>query len=117
MKRRSLSRLMRTRIFIDAGGVCCICNLSICPERGEKWIVEHVKPLWLGGADDETNMRPAHQICAINKTADEAPVKAKNDRQRANFLGIKRQPKGRPMAGTKASGIRRRMSGKVEKWT
>lgn len=115
-KRRSISRLMRTRIFIGGGGVCCICEMSICPERGEKWIVEHVKPLWLGGADDETNMRPTHQLCARNKTAGEAPVKAKNDRQRANHLGIKRKPKGRPMAGTKLSGIRRRMSGKVERW-
>lgn len=90
MRRKSLSRLARTRIFDAANGYCCICDLRIDAERGDKWIVEHVKPLWLGGADDETNMQPAHQICAITKTIQEAPVKAKTDRVRAKHLGIRK---------------------------
>ena len=115
MKRRSLSRLMRTRIFDSTNGNCCICRTGIHATSGERWIVEHIKPLWLGGADDETNMAPAHERCAIAKTVGEAPQKAKNDRQRANNLGIKRK-QSRPMPGTKASGIRKRMSGRVERW-
>jgi 5-methylcytosine-specific restriction enzyme A len=90
MKRRRLSRLQRTKIFDDAGALCCICGARINAERGERWIVEHVVPLWANGADDETNMRPAHEKCAIAKTVAEAPVKAKSDRIRAKHLGIKK---------------------------
>jgi 5-methylcytosine-specific restriction protein A len=89
-KRRTLSRVARTRIFDNARGTCCLCNFKIHAERGDKWIVEHIKPLWLGGDDDERNMGPAHYKCAIEKTSQEAPVKAKSDRVRANHLGIKK---------------------------
>ncbi len=112
MKRKPLSRLARVRIFDSTGGACCICSLLISDKR---WIVEHRKPLWLGGADAETNMAPAHERCAIEKTTSEAPVKAKTDRQRAAHLGIRRR-QGRPMPGTRASGIRKRMDGTVERW-
>lgn len=87
-KRKPLSRLARVRIFDSHKGVCCICDRPI--RSGEHWIVEHEKPLWLGGADDETNMAPAHEHCGIEKTKGEAPVKAKTDRQRANHLGIRK---------------------------
>lgn len=90
MKRKRLSRLARTRIFDAAKGICCICDTPIRAGSGDKWIVEHEKPLWLGGTDDETNMGPAHQRCAINKTSSEATVKAKNDRMRARHLGIRK---------------------------
>jgi 5-methylcytosine-specific restriction endonuclease McrA len=103
MSRRYLTRRARTRIFDAANGECCICKLYIHAERGDKWIVEHVKPLWLGGADDDSNMRPAHYRCAIEKTTAEAPVKAKNDRIRARHLGIRKSRKtiaGRRFDGT-----------------
>lgn len=89
-KRRTLTRLMRTRIFDSTGGMCCLCGLPIHASRGDKMIIEHLKPLWLGGADDETNMGPAHQACAVAKTVSEAPVKAKTDRIRASHLGIRK---------------------------
>jgi hypothetical protein len=38
-------------------------------------------------------MAPVHQKCAIAKTIGEAPVKARTDRLRANFLGIKKKSK------------------------
>lgn len=88
MTRKRLSRLARSRIFGD--GNCCLCGIKIDAGRGDKWIVEHIKPLWLGGADDESNMGPAHEHCARQKTSAEAPVKAKSDRVRANHLGIKK---------------------------
>lgn len=93
-KRRHLSRLARTRIFDAANGICCLCHLPIQASRGDLWIIEHLKPLWLGGADDESNMAPAHDICAIAKTRSEAPVKAKSDRIRAKHLGIKSTRQG-----------------------
>lgn len=87
-KRRSLSRLARVRIFDAAGGVCHLCKTKITV--GERWDVEHVRALSLGGADDEANMRPAHVDCHRIKTSEEAPRKAKADRQRAAHLGIKK---------------------------
>ena len=90
MKRKRLTRLARTRLLLNANSICCICHQPIHAQRGEKHIVEHLTPLWLGGADDESNMAPAHERCAIQKTVAEAPVKAKSDRQRAKHLGIKK---------------------------
>jgi len=81
---------MRTRIFDRDNGNCCLCGIEIDTPK-QKWILEHIKPLWLGGADDESNMAPAHYDCAIEKTRKEAPVKAKSDRIRASHLGIKKR--------------------------
>lgn len=92
-KRKHRTRLQRRRIYDDANGICCLCNLPIKAEIGVLWILEHLTPLWLGGADDESNIRPAHQSCAIKKTCAEAPVKAKSDRVRAKYLGIKKPRK------------------------
>jgi len=89
-ERKKLSRLARVRIFDNAQGTCCLCYTKINAALGDKWIVEHIKPLWLGGADDERNMGPAHEGCARKKTSAEAPVKAKSDRVRAKHLGIKK---------------------------
>lgn len=89
-RRRTLSRLARVRIFDAHQGTCCICYTKINAARGDKWIVEHIKPLWLGGEDEERNLAPAHDYCARTKTSAEAPVKAKGDRVRANYLGVKK---------------------------
>lgn len=100
--RRHLSRVMRTRIFDSTKGICALCKLPIHAERGDKWIVEHLKPLWNGGLDEESNMAPAHQRCSVVKTAGEAPMKAKTDRIRAKHLGIKKR--GRTIPGRKFDG-------------
>lgn len=112
-KRRKLTRLQRVRIFDANCGVCCICILDIDKVK-DKWIVEHLKPLWLGGADDESNMAPAHERCAIEKTTKEAPIKAKGDRIRARHLGVKKS-QSRPMPGTKASGWKHKIGGGWER--
>jgi 5-methylcytosine-specific restriction protein A len=89
-KRKPLTRLQRVKLFDDHKGTCCLCHTKINAHLGDKWIVEHVKPLWLGGDDDERNMGPAHEKCGREKTSAEAPVKAKSDRVRANHLGVKK---------------------------
>lgn len=88
-KRKTLSRLARIRIFDNHKGICCLCGCNLY-HNAKPWIVEHIKPLWLGGTDDESNMAPACQECAVEKTCAEAPVKAKTDRQRAKHLRIKK---------------------------
>lgn len=112
MKRKRLSRLQRTRVFDTHAGICCICGGSI---GSKPWIVEHIVALEFGGADDESNMGPAHvEPCARTKTSAEWRRKTKADRQRAFHLGVKRR-KTRPMPGTVASGIRKRFDGTVER--
>jgi 5-methylcytosine-specific restriction protein A len=89
MTRRGITSNMRARIFLDAQGVCHICGIRIQAETGEPWDVEHRKPLWLGGTDDEANMAPAHIHCHRLKNAGEAPERAKSDRIRNRHLGIR----------------------------
>ena len=86
-KRRSITTAMRLRVWAAHSGVCHLCKLPIHAERGEKWHVEHKKPLWLGGSDDESNMAPAHLDCHAPKTAKEAKDRAKITRQSAAHLG------------------------------
>jgi 5-methylcytosine-specific restriction protein A len=88
-KRRSITTALRLRVWAAHEGKCHICGLRIHAECGEKWDVEHVKPLWLGGEDTESNMAPAHKDCHAPKTAGEAKVRAKTNRVKAHDLGIK----------------------------
>lgn len=67
MTRRSISKAMRARVFASHDGRCWLCRGVI--GAGEKWQVEHQIALVLGGADDETNMAPAHVECHRTKTS------------------------------------------------
>lgn len=87
MKRRPITDQLRERVFEAAGRCCHICGGTIDP-RKERWDVEHVRPLSMGGADDETNMRPAHVACHAEKSAAEAKPRAKAIRMRAKALGM-----------------------------
>lgn len=83
--RRSLSPLARLRIFERAKGVCHLCKQRI--QVGERWEVEHPIALAMGGADDETNMAPAHKKCHAGKTAEDAGDLAKAKRRKAKHVG------------------------------
>lgn len=89
MTRRAISKATRVRIFLAAEGACHLCGLRIDALK-QPWQVEHVKPLSMGGKDDETNMRPAHVECHAVKTAEEAGSRAKADRAGAHHLGMRR---------------------------
>lgn len=86
-KRRSITTAMRLRVWAAHKGVCHLCNLPIRAEAGETWHVEHIKPIWLGGADTEANMAPAHVDCHAPKTKQEAAQRAKTNRQTARHIG------------------------------
>jgi 5-methylcytosine-specific restriction enzyme A len=108
--RKQLSARARRKLFDAGRGMCCVCGLPI----GYKpWIVEHIIPLSMGGADDEANRAPAHLTCARIKTAEEVPVRAKADRQRAAHIGAK-APR-RPMPGSRVSGLKKKLDGTVVK--
>jgi 5-methylcytosine-specific restriction endonuclease McrA len=78
------------------------------------WQVDHTIPLIQGGENREKNLQAICLDCHLIKTKAEVAEKSKTARIRKKHLGL-RKAKGRPLPGTKASGIRKRMDGKVEK--
>lgn len=81
--------MRKLAVFEDAKGICHICGFRI--QAGQKWDVEHVRPIGLLGADDETNMAPAHRICHAPKTAEDVAAIARAKRRKANHIGIKKR--------------------------
>lgn len=85
-KRKRMSRARRVTIFLASNGLCHICSQQI--RDGEKWDVSHVVPLNLGGADDDSNMRPAHKHCHVEQTAiDKADIAARNQAVDHGYTG------------------------------
>lgn len=109
MTRRSISKATRARIFYAADGLCHLCGLKIDAPKQE-WQVEHVKPLSMGGKDDDSNMRPAHVECHAAKTAGEAGPRAKADAAGVKHLGLARRPSTLKGAGFPKYAPQRRAS-------
>jgi 5-methylcytosine-specific restriction enzyme A len=113
--RKRLSTRERVQCFEDGHGECHLCFRKIFP--GEVWEVSHPIPLAAGGTDTRENRRPAHKKCHARQTAElDIPLIAKTKRIRARHIGA-RAPSAHPMPGSKASGLRRRMNGTVERRT
>lgn len=85
--RKNISRTLRARVFDKANGCCHLCAGKIT--ASDKWDVDHVLALALGGADDESNFAPAHKACHQGKSAVDVGMIRKADRQRANFIGAR----------------------------
>jgi 5-methylcytosine-specific restriction protein A len=111
--RKRLTRKQRMEMHDRHGSKCVVCLAPI--PAGEPFIDEHVIPLAIGGSNDPANRGPAHIGCAKIKTARDQKIIAKVNRVRAKHLGIKKRV-SRALPGTRASGIRKRMSGAVERW-
>jgi hypothetical protein len=77
----------------------------------ERWIAEHIRALELGGADDLSNLGPAHESCALVKTQDDHRRAAKAKRQKIQHIGA--EASKRPLPCGKASPWKRKMSGAV----
>ncbi len=82
---------VRLRIFTNSGGVCHISGRKIAP--GEKWELEHLRPLSEGGAHCESNLRPALVEPHKAKTAEEARRRAKADRAKLAHIGAAEPPR------------------------
>jgi len=91
-RRRSISRTERVRIFEAAQGLCHICGEAIDGTR-ERWDVDHVVPLQLGGDDHGDNLQPAHVACHATKTPADVKQIAKAKRVHAKHIGAK--PRGK----------------------
>lgn len=99
---------------------CCRDGLPYCEGCGNllrgTLIYEHVQPDGLGGEPTLENCKVHCKTCADVKTfTEDNPRMQKADRVLKKNFGLK--PKGRPMPGSRASGLRKRMNGQVERRT
>lgn len=78
---------VRLRIFEAHQGMCFFANRKI--RAGEKWHLHHVKELWEGGENRESNLVPALEKYHRAHSAKQQTVKAVSDTKRKKHLGIK----------------------------
>lgn len=103
---------VRVRIFDAHGGKCHIAKRKIKP--GEPWDLDHIKALINGGENRESNMAPALRDKHREKTAADVAEKSRIYRKRAKDIGVTLR-RSRPMPGSRASGLKRKMDGTVER--
>lgn len=109
-RRKSMSASRRLRIFETHRGLCCLCGLRIDGTR-DKWFVEHLRALELGGADDDANCGPAHWHHKSEKDAADHAAAAKAKRVKERHIGLSRTKT--PMPCGKNSPFKRTMDGRV----
>ena len=102
---------VRLRILRAHNETCHLSGRNIAP--GEKWEIEHIKALILGGEHRESNLAPALVEPHKRKTAMEMAVKAKIDGSAKRHFGIKKSKN--PMPGSKASNWKKNFDGTVER--
>ena len=91
-------------------GMCVLCDQRIDGPR-ERWIVEHIRALELGGEDDLSNMGPAHEACALVKTQDDHRRTARAKRPKIRHIGAELSKRRLPFG--KASPWKRTMTGRI----
>lgn len=108
---QAIPERVRLRIFERDGRRCYLCALEIRVSDGLDF--HHHPPLADGGEHRESRIYSVHRKCHRLVTATEAMARAETRQTVKKHYGIVK-PKGRPLAGTKASGLRKRMNGTVE---
>ena len=97
---------VRLRIWRKFEGRCqCGCGRKIFP--GEPWDCEDEIAIINGGERRESNLRPFLSAHHPTKTKADVALKSRIYVRARSHAGIKRKAKGRPLAGTKASGWKR----------
>ncbi len=102
---------VRVRVFLKFDGICQECTIKI---SGKRWICDHRIAIINGGANRESNLGPIHEACDKTKTAKDVSEKSKVYHKKAKHLGIKLK-KSRPFPGSRLSGWKRTMSGRLVK--
>lgn len=103
---------VQERVWLRCGGRCQLeCGRKLFP--GDKWEIDHKHALINGGEHRESNLRLVCVPCHRIKSDEDVAEKALVSKKRQKHIGIKRT--SRPMPGSKASGLRRRMDGTVER--
>ena len=102
---------VRDRIARKADDCCQQCRRPIVGKLRAEF--DHIVPLILGGANREVNIQMLCSECHAAKSKFDVRLKAKVARVRAKHLGL-RAPRN-PFPGSRASGLRKRMNGTVER--
>jgi 5-methylcytosine-specific restriction endonuclease McrA len=105
---------VRVRVFLAKGGKCHACGRKV-NAAVEPWTCEHLIALINGGENRESNLDVTCCNCLPAKNAGDVAIKSKTAKMRKKTI-LKRKSKWRPMPGSRASGIRKRMNGDVERW-
>ncbi len=104
---------VKERVARAADDLCVKCDRKVGGRLRPEF--DHAVPLILGGKNCESNIQLLCHECHGAKTKLDVKLKAKVARVRTKLaLGIAPK-KGRPMPGSKASGLRKRMDGTVER--
>jgi 5-methylcytosine-specific restriction enzyme A len=99
--------------FQRAKGCCEECGAKLGPGNVE---YDHDTPCALGGDNSLENCVVRCKTCHKLKTGtQDIPHIAKAKRRERKHIGIRSRP-SRPLPGTRASGVRKRMNGSVERW-
>jgi len=104
---------VRLRVLERFGRRCDACGRALRP--GDRWTCDHIVALINGGENREKNLHPLCAWCEPAKTAADVAEKSRSYRVRLHHAGIRLRPKGRPIAGTIASGWRHRLDGTWER--
>jgi hypothetical protein len=90
-KRKAMSPTRRLRLFEAHNGIYCLCLKKIDGVH-EKWTIEHLRALGLGGEDADSNCAPAHEDCRRVKDKDDVERIAKAKRVKQKHIGIRTAP-------------------------
>jgi hypothetical protein len=101
---------VRLAVWERAKGICVLCDQPIDGVR-ERWIIEHIRALELGGQDEPDNMGPAHAACALAKTRDDHRRTSKAKRQKIRHLGAEKTK--RPLPYGKRSRWKKKIDGTI----
>ncbi len=91
---------------------CVGCGLPTGDVRKPQY--DHIVAICNGGENRESNLQILCGGCHRLKSYTDVAVKSSNARRLKKRLGLQKQ--ARPMPGSKASGLRKRMNGTVERW-
>jgi 5-methylcytosine-specific restriction protein A len=106
---QAIPRRVKVRVFKRDDGRCKICTT---PVEGKLPQYDHVIALANGGLHRETNLQLLCKPCHAEKTKADVAEKSKVYHKTAKDIGVKLR-KGRPMPGTRDSGIKRPFFGPV----
>jgi len=88
-QRRAMTEARRLRIYLACNGRC-VCGVKV-PLKGT--VIDHRIPLWMGGADEDANLRFLCADCDKPKTAKDKGNIAKVKRILAREDGTRRPRK------------------------
>lgn len=111
MPRFEFSRKDRREIHLRANGHCEGCGAMLKPGEGE---YDHRIAQGYGGENVVENGQLLCRVCHKAKTARDKAITEKTKRRRDKHTGVYVKH-SHPLPGTKASGVRKKMNGTIER--